>query len=53
MEVTIAIIILFVIWEIYQRKYYKSEEFKKIKFELNDYITECNELNSYIESLKQ
>lgn len=53
MEVTIAIIILFVIWGIYQRKYYKSEEFKKIKFELNDYITECNELNSYIESLKQ
>lgn len=53
MEVIIAIIILFVIWEIYQRKYYKSEEFKKIKFELNDYITECNELNSYIESLKQ
>lgn len=53
MEVTIAIIILFVIWEIYQREYYKSEEFKKIKFELNDYITECNELNSYIESLKQ
>lgn len=53
MEVTIAIIILFVIWEIYQREYYKSEEFKKIKFELNDYITECNELNSYIENLKQ
>lgn len=33
--------------------YYKSENFKKLKRDLNDYIVNCNTLNEHIEELKE
>ena len=47
------ILILFIAWKIYEYKYYKGENFIKLKKDLNDYILNCNELNEHIEELKE
>lgn len=43
---------IFTLWKIYEWIYYKSKKFNKLKNDLNEYVSECNELNDYIENLK-
>lgn len=43
---------IYIIYKIFEAKYYRGEEFAKIKEEAKKYVDECNELNRYIESLK-
>ena len=45
-------LLIYIIYKIYEGKYYRGEEFAKIKEEAKKYVDECNELNKYIESLK-
>lgn len=45
-------IVLFIVFKIYEHKYYKSEQFLTIKKEVEKYVAECNELNQHIEELK-
>lgn len=47
------ILILFIVWKIYEYTYYKGENFNKLKKDLNNYIVSCNELNEHIEELKE
>lgn len=44
--------ILIIGYFIYEYKYYKCEEFAKIKKKTQNYIDECNEMNDHIEELK-
>lgn len=46
------LVILLVIWKIYESIYYKSQEFIDIKTRIQKYINDCNELNEHIEDLK-
>lgn len=41
-----------VAWFIYQFVYFRSEKFSAIKNRISTYITDCNDLNHHIESLK-
>lgn len=41
------------IYFIYEYRYYKSEDFLKIKKRIQNHIDECNELNEHIEELKE
>ena len=50
--IVLGIPILIVAYFIYEYKYYKSDKFLEIKNRLQDYISECNELNNHIEVLK-
>lgn len=45
--------LLVIIYFIYEYKYYKSEDFLKIKSRIKNHIDECNELNEHIEELKE
>lgn len=47
------LLIAFLIWNVYEYFYYKSEKFKRIKKELSDYVKGCHELNEHIENLKE
>lgn len=44
--------IVIITYFIYEYKYYKSEEFSKIKEKIQNYINECNDMNDHIEDLK-
>lgn len=44
--------ILYIIWKIYESCYYKSSKFIEIKQRIVSYISDCNDLNEHIESLK-
>lgn len=44
--------ILIIGYFIYEYRYYKGEDFAKIKKKLQNYIDECNEMNDHIEDLK-
>lgn len=52
----ILFIILTVTWmiffHIYQFRYYRGPEFQKIETDIKGYVQDCNELNEYIEELK-
>lgn len=48
----IFILSLFVMWKTSEYLYFKSKSFLSIKHEIQDYVKECNELNSHIEKLK-
>lgn len=52
----ILFIILTVTWmiffHIYQFRYYRGPEFQKIESDIKGYVQDCNELNEYIEELK-
>lgn len=39
-------------WSIYKSVYYKSDKFNSIKENISVFVTDCNELNAYIETLK-
>lgn len=52
MNIVIVIFILFLVWKTYEISYYKSEKFLAIKDRVKCHITDCNELNSHIEELK-
>jgi len=45
--------LLIVAWEIYSFWYFHNEQFLKLKSGINDHITDCNNLNHYIEELKR
>lgn len=47
------LIALFIAWKIYEYRYFKGEQFNKLKINLNNYITNCNELNEHVEELKR
>ncbi|WP_195948407.1 HNH endonuclease [Paraclostridium bifermentans] len=49
----IIILMLFIVWKVYEYVYYKGENFNKLKKDLNDYILNCNALNEHIEELKE
>lgn len=40
-------------WSIYKSVYYKSDKFNSIKKNISAFVTDCNELNEYIETLKK
>lgn len=46
------IIFLFIGFKIYEYIYFKSVKFNNLKNSLNDYVLNCNELNTHIENLK-
>ena len=48
----VALVVLFVIWKIYEMMYYRSSTFSNMKLRIDTYIQECNDLNQHIESLK-
>lgn len=47
-----VIAICFIAYKIYETLYFKSEKFLEIKGEFEKYTKDCNELNNYIEDLK-
>lgn len=47
-----VIIFVLVALVIYSQIYFKSEKFKSIKTDINEYINDCNELNAHIEDLR-
>ncbi|MCU9808106.1 HNH endonuclease [Paraclostridium sp. AKS46] len=51
--ILVIILILFIVWKVYEYSYYKGENFNKLKKDLNDYILSCNSLNEHIEELKE
>lgn len=48
----LLIAIIYMVWKLYEFFYYKSSKFAEIKQSINTYISDCNELNRHIESLK-
>lgn len=44
--------IVFLIWKIYEFRYFKSEPFLSTKNRIQSYIRDCNDLNSHIEDLR-
>lgn len=52
MAVLLIIVILFILWKIYETIYYKGNRFLDIKSKIQVYIQNCNELNVHIEELK-
>ena len=48
----VLLLVLFVIWKIYESFYYKGSSFLAIKQRIATYIEDCNELNRHIEDLK-
>lgn len=46
------LILLFIIWKVYELIYYKSKKFLTIKERICSYVQNCNELNIHIEELK-
>lgn len=49
----IIVLIIFVIYKIYEALYFKSKKFLTIKESIKIYANECNELNLHIETLKK
>jgi len=48
----IFLAIALAVWKAYEFYYYRSSAFMEIKQSINNYINDCNELNSHIENLK-
>lgn len=48
----LLLVILFILWKVYELYYYKSSNFLEIKQRITSYINDCNELNEHIQSLK-
>lgn len=46
-------IIIKVFIKVYISSYFNGDKFKSFKQDINDYITECNELNNHIEKLRE
>lgn len=46
------LILVFIIWKVYEIFYYKSKKFLIIKDRIGSYVQNCNELNIHIEELK-
>lgn len=44
--------ILFFIYKIYERFYFKGDQFLEVKQRINSHISDCNNLNRHIEDLK-
>lgn len=47
-----VLILIFIVWKIYEFLYYRSQKFLNMKQRIDVYIHNCNELNEHIESLK-
>lgn len=47
-----AIPVLYILWLIYEARYFCSDEFLAIKKQIEEYTNDCNELNRHIEELK-
>lgn len=43
---------LFIAWKIYESRYFRGPEFTAAKNRIQNYINDCNELNSHIEDLR-
>jgi len=52
MEIILLVIVGYLIYQIYSKIYFNSENFKKIKEGVKEHIKNCNELNHHIEELK-
>ena len=52
MEFITILIILFIVWKIYEIVYFKSQKFISLKNQIEKFVTNCNELNEHINSLK-
>ena len=57
MEIFLYIVILLwgivvCVWEIYAYKYFKSREFLTIKERNEKYVNDCNDLNAYVDKLR-
>lgn len=52
MAIVSILLIVFIVWKIYEIVYYRSEKFIAIKTRIQTYINNCNELNRHIEDLK-
>lgn len=48
----VGIVVLYIVWKIYEAHYYGSTAFTDLKQRIDTYVTDCNELNEHIESLK-
>ncbi|OPJ56443.1 hypothetical protein [Alkalithermobacter paradoxus] len=51
--VFIFLLVMFIIYKIYESLYFRSKKFNQIKEEIEAYVNECNDLNQHIEELKQ
>lgn len=48
----LVLVVIYLLWKIYEFAYYRSKKFTEIKQRIDSYIKDCNELNQHIESLK-
>lgn len=48
----LILLLAVIVFLLYKKHYYKSEDFAKIKQRINIYVNDCNELNKHIEELK-
>lgn len=53
MLVLALLLVLFIIWKIYEFSYFRGEKFLSIKDRVQSYIGNCNDLNHHIEDLKR
>lgn len=57
MPIIVTILLLWIIIKVfikvYISSYFNGDKFKSFKQDINDYITECNELNNHIEKLRE
>ena len=57
MPIIVTILLFWIIIKIsikvYISSYFNGDKFKSFKQDINDYITECNELNNHIEKLRE
>lgn len=50
--IIILLILIFIVWKIYEFVYYRSEKFIAVKNSISNHINNCNELNEHINDLK-
>lgn len=49
----IPFVLLFIAWKVYEAVYFHGDSFSAIKERIQSYISDCNDLNSHIEELKE
>lgn len=48
----IALLVIFIVWKVYESAYFRGDDFLSIKSRIQSYVDDCNALNKHIEDLK-
>lgn len=51
--IILVLVMILILWKIYEFTYFNGEQFKQIKEDLQNYVSDCNAMNRHIESLKR